>query len=57
MCDRCGYASDSDINAARNISFNLSPISRKKRLKNLNRTGFYWDSPIQEPIVPEAKKI
>ena len=57
ICDKCGYSHDSDINAARNISFNLSPIRRKKRLLNLNRSGFYWDSIVQEPIVSEARKI
>jgi IS605 OrfB family transposase len=53
-CKACGYASDSDLNASLNLSLDLPPISRKKRLSGKNRLGFYWNQVSQEPIVPGA---
>jgi IS605 OrfB family transposase len=55
-CGKCGYAADSDLNAAKNIALDLSPISEKGRLKKKNRTGFYWVSSAQENIVPETQR-
>lgn len=55
-CDQCGYAADSDLNAATNLSLNLMPIGDKKRLSHSNRLGFYWNEISQEPIVSDAKR-
>lgn len=51
-CRLCGYTANSDLNASVNISLNLPPIGKKKRLQRPNRTGFYWKVVGQEPIVP-----
>lgn len=42
-CDKCSYEQDADLNASRNLSFNLRPIGRKERLLHKNKTGFYWN--------------
>jgi len=42
-CTSCGFAADADLNASKNISFNLPRISKKKRLLNYNRKGFYYN--------------
>jgi len=55
-CLSCGFTLDSDLNAAKNISFELPAISKEQRLKNENRTGFYWLSLEQEFIVSAALK-
>jgi len=54
-CGRCGYATDADLNASRNIALPLKGISRKQLLQRPNRTGFYWLVEGQEPVVPAVK--
>jgi putative transposase len=56
-CDKCGHTQDADLNASRNISLNLLPISKKERLSKVSRTGFYWLETGKEPIVPCAQEI
>lgn len=41
-CKSCGHTDDADLNASKNISLELTTISRQQRLKQLNRKGFYW---------------
>jgi len=48
---------DADLNASRNIALELPPISRKQRLKQTNKIGFYWNVESQELLVPDAKKV
>lgn len=55
-CGSCGYTCDSDLNASVNISLDLKPISKKERLLNKNRTGFYWNLTSKENIVPCVQK-
>jgi len=55
-CDKCGHAANADLNASINISLDLPPIGREKRLKQENRNGFYWTVLDKEPIVPFVKK-
>ena len=55
-CEKCGHSQDADLNASTNLSLELEPISSKQRLRNLNRTGFYWIVVGQEHIVPVALK-
>ncbi len=56
-CTSCGFTTDADLNASINISLPLPQISEEKRLKQSNRTGFFWVVEGQEPIVPDASKI
>jgi len=56
-CGKCGFAADADLNASTNISLPLAAIGRQQRLKQTNRTGFYWNVLDQEIIVPDVKKI
>ena len=56
-CTSCGFTTDADLNASINISLPLPQISEEKRLKQANRTGFFWVVEGQEPIVPDASKI
>jgi len=56
-CKSCGFTANADLNASINISLNLPPIGRKKRLQHPNRTGFYWYVVGQEPIVPVVTEI
>ncbi len=55
-CTMCGFTCDADLNASINLSLKLSPISRQRRLKRLNRVGFYWSVLDQESIVPECPR-
>jgi hypothetical protein len=55
-CGICGYAANSDLNAAINISLNLPEIKREKRLSKINREGFYWLETSKEYIVPSVLK-
>lgn len=57
ICTKCGFAADADSNASFNISFDLPEISSVKRQKKNNRTGFYWNTFGQEPIVPVVQKV
>jgi len=41
-CTSCFYECDSDLNASKNISFELSRISEVQRLSGANKVGFYW---------------
>lgn len=54
-CNQCNFTLDADLNASRNIVFNLRPIGTKERLLHKNKTGFYWNEVKQECIVPVAK--
>lgn len=56
-CKSCGYTTDADLNASRNIFLHLPWISKADRLKQPNRTGFYWYAEGQEHIVPVGPKI
>ncbi len=56
-CTSCGFTIDDDLNASINISLELQPITKEKRLKQANKKGFYWLVEGQEPIVPDASKI
>ena len=40
-CDKCGFSLDSDLNASRNIAIDLPCISKKERLLQKNKIGFY----------------
>ena len=51
-CKSCGHTDDADLNASKNISLDLKPIGKQERLKQLNRTGFYWNVLNKELIVP-----
>ncbi len=54
MCDKCCYQQDSDLNASINLSLKLKPIGFQQRLKQENKTGFYWNCDDQVLIVPEC---
>jgi transposase len=54
-CKSCDHTQDSDLNAALNISFNLSPLGDRWRSLN-NGSGFYWLKIGQEFIVPDNQK-
>jgi IS605 OrfB family transposase len=56
-CTSCGFTTDADLNASINISLPLPQISEEKRLKQTNRTGFFWFVEGQKPIVSDASKI
>ena len=56
-CDKCSFEYDADLNASKNISLNLKAISRKERLQQKNKDGFYWPVVGEEPIVPRARKM
>jgi transposase len=55
-CGSCGYTQDSDLNASLNIALELPVISKKQRLAQPNRKGFYWVGLGQEPVVPVVLK-
>jgi putative transposase len=55
-CLSCSYEDDSDLNAAKNIAFELEAISLKQRLSGLNRRGFYLERIAAEDIVPQTQK-
>lgn len=55
-CTSCGYVTDADLNASRNIASNLKPIGYKKRQLYDIRTGFYWHEVGEEPVVPLVKE-
>ena len=54
MCDKCNHMQDSDLNASINLSLKLKPIGVQQRLKQENKTGFYWNVSDQVLIVPEC---
>ncbi|HUS50234.1 MAG TPA: zinc ribbon domain-containing protein, partial [Candidatus Paceibacterota bacterium] len=56
-CTLCGFASDADLNASKNISLNLPAINKEKRLSKSNRTGFYWNEIDKKCIVPYSQKL
>ena len=55
-CSACGYATDADLNASRNIQLELPSISKATRLSRPNRLGFYWNVMGQDNIVPDIHK-
>jgi len=57
FCNKCSFTTDADLNASINISLPLLSISKQQRLKQDNRSGFYWKLVEgQESIVPVAQK-
>ena len=54
MCDKCNHMQDADLNASINLSLKLKPIGVQQRLKQENKTGFYWNVDDQVLIVPEC---
>ena len=59
VCDQCGNTADADINAAKNISMDLSPIyyGGKKRQRLDIKAGFWWRVEGEEPVVPSVQEI
>jgi len=57
VCTACGYTSDADLNAAKNISFTLPAISEEVRLQHQNLKGFYWRVVGWESVVPVAQEV
>jgi putative transposase len=55
-CGKCAFTLDADLNASRNLALQLPEISRKQRLSQISRVGFYWYASGQEPIVPAVQK-
>jgi IS605 OrfB family transposase len=55
-CGHCGYTTDADLNASKNIRANLKPIHYKKRQSLNIRTGFFWLEIGEEPVVPLVNK-
>lgn len=55
-CNKCGFATDADLNASLNLSLPLVAITNQQRLKKINKEGFYWLTEGQEHIVPVANK-
>jgi IS605 OrfB family transposase len=55
-CDKCAFACDADLNGSLNITLNLPPIGKKKRLLQNNKTGFYWPAISEAPIVPHTQE-
>lgn len=55
-CKSCGFSLDADLNASLNISFPLLEISKRERLLQKNKEGFYWLVEGQESIVPVVQK-
>ena len=55
-CTSCGYTTDADLNASRNIAANLKPIGYKKRQLYDIKTGFYWNRVGEDPVVPLVTK-
>jgi len=41
-CNLCSFECDADLNASKNISLELSAISKQQRLSKANKNGFYW---------------
>ena len=57
ICGQCGNRIDADINAAKNISMDLSPIyyRGKKRRKLDIKKGFWWRAKGEEPVVSSVQ--
>lgn len=60
-CNLCDFTTDSDLNAASNLLFDLYEIPFWVRSRKLNRHGFYWNhdglySLSHEPIVHDTLK-
>lgn len=55
-CSRCGNALDADLNAARNLSFDLQELSEGVHRTHPGRIGFYWPVSGREPIVPAVRQ-
>lgn len=55
-CSKCGHATDADLNAALNLSFDLPELSPEVHRRHPSRTGFYWGSAGREPIVPAVQQ-
>lgn len=54
-CIKCSMSIDADLNASKNISLYLEPLTRRGCLLD-NRSGFYW--PVsQEHIVPDVQRV
>jgi transposase len=56
-CKSCSFELDADLNASRNLALPLRAISKKQRLKQENRIGFYWTVLSEEFTVPHPKKV
>ena len=60
-CNKCGFATDADLNAASNLELDLFEVPWWVRSKKINLKGFYWNSDnlfteSWEPIVPNTNK-
>ena len=42
ICDKCGLKLDADLNASRNLSLELLPLTEKQRSTAAFKQGFYW---------------
>lgn len=56
-CKSCSFELDADLNASRNLALPLRAISKKQRLKQENRIGFYWNVLSEEFTVPHPKRV
>ena len=56
-CGKCGFTTDSDLNASKNIALPDLPAIRKSiRLEHPNKKGFFWQCSGQEPMVPVVQR-
>jgi transposase len=55
-CAKCGHTQDADLNASRNLSFDLVVLDDKVHLRHPSREGFYWEVKGREPIVPAVRE-
>ena len=56
-CGNCGFATDSDLNASKNIALpDLLTLGKSIRLEHPNKKGFFWLCSGQELRVPVVQK-
>ena len=59
-CVKCSHTAHADLNAAKNLSFDLKKIPAKVFLQKLNCKGFFWNSDglkfeAEDNIIPPTK--